>query len=35
MAKEKKYVRVESEKAEDNEVYGKDRHGKIIKIEET
>ena len=34
MAKEKKYVRVESEKTEDNEVYGKDRHGKIIKIEQ-
>ena len=35
MAKEKKYVKVESERAEDNEVYGKDRHGKIIKIEQT
>lgn len=35
MAKEKKYVRVESEKTEDNEVYGKDHHGKIIKIEQT
>ncbi len=35
MAKEKKYVKVESEKAESNEVYGKDDHGKIIKIEQT
>ena len=35
MAKEKKYVKVESERAEDNEVYGKDRHGKIVKIEQT
>jgi len=35
MAKEKKYVKVESEKAENNEVYGKDSHGKIIKIEQT
>ncbi len=35
MAKEKKYVKVESEKAENNEVYGKDKHGKIIKIEQT
>jgi len=35
MAKEKKYVKVESERTEDNEVYGKDRHGKIIKIEQT
>ena len=35
MAKEKKYVKVESEKAESNEVYGKDRHWKIIKIEQT
>ena len=35
MAKEKKYVKVESEKAESNEVYGKDAHGKIIKIEQT
>ena len=34
MAK-KKYVKVESERAEDNEVYGKDRHGKIVKIEQT
>lgn len=35
MAKEKKYVKVESEKAENNETYGKDEHGKIIKIEQT
>jgi len=35
MAKEKKYVKVESEKSENNEIYGKDRHGKIIKIEQT
>ena len=35
MTKEKKYVRVESEKTESNEVYGKDEHGKIIKIEQT
>ena len=35
MAKEKKYVKVESTKAESNEVYGKDNHGKIIKIEQT
>jgi len=35
MAKEKKYVKVESEKTENNEVYGKDSHGKIIKIEQS
>jgi len=35
MAKEKTYVRVESTKPESNEVYGKDSHGKIIKIEQT
>ena len=35
MAKEKKYVKVQSEKTESNEVYGKDAHGKIIKIEQT
>lgn len=35
MAKEKKYVRVESENSESNEIYGKDKHGKIIKIEQT
>ena len=35
MAKEKKYVKVESKKDESNEVYGKDNHGKIIKIEQT
>ena len=34
MAKEKKYVKIESEKSESNEVYGKDAHGKIIKIEQ-
>ena len=35
MAKEKKYVKVESEKAENDEIYGKDKHWKIIKIEQT
>ena len=35
MAKEKKYVKVQSEETENNEVYGKDNHGKIIKIEQT
>ena len=35
MAREKKYVKVESKKTESNEVYGKDEHGKIIKIEQT
>jgi len=35
MAKPKKYVKVESTKTENDEVYGKDRHGKIIKIEQT
>ena len=35
MAKEKKYVKIESEKSETNEVYGKDSHWKIIKIEQT
>ena len=35
MAKEKKYVKVESKETENNEVYGKDCHGKIIKIEQT
>lgn len=35
MAKEKKYVRVESENSESNEIYGKDKYGKIIKIEQT
>jgi len=33
MAKEKKYVKVEGNETESNEVYGKDKHGKIIKIE--
>ena len=35
MAKEKTYVKVESKETENNEVYGKDCHGKIIKIEQT
>lgn len=35
MTKEKKYVKIESEKSENNEVYGKDEHWKIIKIEQT
>ena len=35
MAKEKKYVKVQSEETENNEAYGKDSHGKIIKIEQT
>ena len=35
MAKEKKYVKVESKKSESNEVFGKDNQGKIIKIEQT
>lgn len=35
MAKEKKYVKVQSEETENNETYGKDEHGKIIKIEQT
>ena len=34
MAKEKKYVKIESEETENKEVYGKDKHGKIIKIEQ-
>ena len=34
MAKEKTYVKVESTKPESDEVYGKDSHGKIIKIEQ-
>lgn len=34
MAKEKTYVKVESTKPENDEVYGKDSHGKIIKIEQ-
>ncbi len=34
MAKEKKYVKVESEKSENNEIYGKDSHWRIIKIEQ-
>ena len=35
MAKEKTYVKVESTKAESNEIYGKDKHWKIVKIEQT
>ena len=35
MANQKKVVKFKSEKAESNEVYGKDSHGKIIKIEQT
>ena len=35
MAKEKTYVKVESAEADNGEVYGKDRHGKIIKIEQS
>ena len=34
MAKEKTYVKIESTKPENDEVYGKDSHGKIIKIEQ-
>lgn len=33
MAKEKTYVKIESKEADSNEVYWKDSHGKIIKIE--
>lgn len=35
MTKEKKYVKVQSEETESKEVYGKDSHGRIIKIEQT
>ena len=35
MAKEKTYVKVENSKPASNEVYWKDSHGKIIKIEQT
>jgi hypothetical protein len=35
MAKEKKYVKVQSEEPENKEIYGKDSHGRIIKIEQT
>ena len=35
MANQKKVVKYKSEKTESNEVYGKDSHGKIIKIEQT
>lgn len=34
MVKEKKYIKVSSENIGNNEVYGKDKHGKIIKIEQ-
>lgn len=32
---QKKVVKIESEKSENGETYGKDKHGKIIKIEQT
>jgi len=35
MVKEKKFIKVESEKSEEGEMYWKDKHGKIIKIEQT
>ena len=35
MVKEKKYVKVQSEEPENKEIYGKDSHGRIIKIEQT
>ena len=35
MVKEKKYVKVQSEETESKEIYGKDCHGRIIKIEQT
>ena len=35
MVKEKKYVKVQSEETESKEIYGKDEHGRIIKIEQT
>ena len=35
MVKVKKYVKIESENIENKEVYWKDEHGKIIKIEQT
>ena len=35
MARETKYVKIDSKNAENGEVYGKDEHGKIIKIEQT
>ena len=34
MAKEKTYVKVDSHESDNGEVYGKDEHGKIIKIEQ-
>ena len=33
MAKEKTYVKIESKETDSNEVFWKDSHGKIIKIE--
>ena len=35
MVKEKKYVKVKSNESDSKEVYGKDDHWKIIKIEQT
>lgn len=35
MVKEKKYVKVQSEETESKEIYWKDSHGRIIKIEQT
>lgn len=35
MAVKKKYVKVQSEETENKEIYGKDEHWKIIKIEQT
>ena len=35
MTKEKKYVKVQSEETANEDVYGKDSHGRIIKIEQT
>ena len=35
MVIKKEYVKVQSEETENGEVYGKDEHGKIIKIEQT
>ena len=34
MPKEKKYVKVENERNENGDVYGKDSRGRIIKIEQ-
>ena len=35
MAIKKEYIKVQSENTDDKEIYGKDEHGKIIKIEQT